>query len=179
VQEINNTVADCTVSHAAVEFRGHPALLVGFSRGTTLEHNELSQLPYSAISLGWGWDVYPYTYGGLNQINYNHIHDHMRVLGDGGAIYTLGAQGNLPFEMPTKFKNVTEILPPSVRAITLCFSSPNCTDIYLFLSLTTAALLHADTDWQLDPRRWGARNRTARSRRDRRGLPLPWGLVQR
>ena len=130
MQEINNTVADCTVSHAAVEFRGHPALLVGFSRGTTLEHNELSQLPYSAISLGWGWDNYPYTYGGLNQINYNHIHDHMRVLGDGGAIYTLGAQGNLPFEMPAKFKNVTEILPPSVRAITLCFSSPNCTDIY-------------------------------------------------
>ena len=27
----------------------------------------------------------------------NHIHHHMQVLGDGGAVYTLGAQGNLPF----------------------------------------------------------------------------------
>jgi hypothetical protein len=44
VQDLDNTVSDCTVSHAAIEFRGHPALLVGFSRGTTLEHNELSHL---------------------------------------------------------------------------------------------------------------------------------------
>jgi hypothetical protein len=43
-QDLDNTVADCTVSHAAVEFRGHPALLVGFSRRTTLEHNELSHI---------------------------------------------------------------------------------------------------------------------------------------
>jgi hypothetical protein len=115
LQELNNAVSDCTVTHAAVEYRGHPALLVGFSRGTTLEHNELSMLPYSAISLGWGWSSYPYTYGGLNKINFNHIHDHMRVLGDGGSIYTLGAQGNLPFEMPAKYKNITVILPPSTQ----------------------------------------------------------------
>jgi hypothetical protein len=44
MQDLDNTVSDCTVSHAAVEFRGHPALLVGFSRRTTLEHNELSYL---------------------------------------------------------------------------------------------------------------------------------------
>ena len=69
-------------------------------------------LPYSAISLGWGWSSYPYTYGGLNNIVGNHIHDHMRVLGDGGAIYTLGAQGNLPFEMPAKYKNISKILAP-------------------------------------------------------------------
>lgn len=57
----------------------------------------------------------PFTYDGANSISYNHIHDHMLVLGDGGAIYTLGAQGNLPFEMPSKYKNVSAILPPSMQ----------------------------------------------------------------
>ena len=33
----------------------------------------------------------------------------------GGAIYTLGAQGNLPFEMPTKYRNTSTILPPSMQ----------------------------------------------------------------
>jgi hypothetical protein len=36
----------------------------------------------------------------------------------GGRIWlidTLGAQGNLPFEMPTKYKNISAILPPSVQ----------------------------------------------------------------
>ena len=46
-----------------------------------LAHNEISHLPYSAISLGWGWNAYPYTYGGENAIVNNHIHDHMQVLG--------------------------------------------------------------------------------------------------
>lgn len=43
---------------------------------------------YSGISLGWGWSRFPYTYGGLNNIVGNHIHHHMQVLGDGGAICT-------------------------------------------------------------------------------------------
>ena len=29
-----------------------------------------------------------------NEISYNNIHDVMQILGDGGAIYTLGPQGN-------------------------------------------------------------------------------------
>ena len=34
----------------------------------------------------------------------------------GGAIYSLGAQGNMPFEMPWKFQNISTILPPSVQS---------------------------------------------------------------
>ncbi len=43
---INNTVSDCTISHVSAEYRGHPGLLIGFSHGTLIEHNELSFLPY-------------------------------------------------------------------------------------------------------------------------------------
>ena len=35
----------------------------------------------------------------------------------GGAIYTLGAEGNLPFQMPAKFTNTSAILPPSVQLL--------------------------------------------------------------
>jgi hypothetical protein len=97
VISVNNTVSDCTVHHVSVEFRGHPGLLIGFSHGTLIEHNELAFLPYTAISVGWGWSGYPHTFDGGNRILSNNIHHHMQVLGDGGAIYTLGAQGNLPF----------------------------------------------------------------------------------
>ena len=86
-QDIGNTVADCVISRTGAEYRGHPALLVGFAHGTHLEHNEISDIPYTAISLGWGWDSFPYTYAGDNHIIGNNIHRHMQLLGDGGAIY--------------------------------------------------------------------------------------------
>jgi hypothetical protein len=115
-QDKDNTVHDCSISHVAREYRGHPALLVGFSRHTTLAHNEISMVPYSGISLGWGWSAFPYTYDGGNALIGNHIHHHMQVLGDGGGIYTLGAQGNLPFRSPYHpYTNKTAILPPSVQ----------------------------------------------------------------
>ena len=34
---------------------------------------------------------------------------------EAGDTDTLGAQGNLPFEMPAKYKNISAILPPSVQ----------------------------------------------------------------
>ena len=112
-QDLWNTVSDCTISKIAQEYRGHPGLLVGFTRGTTLTHNEIAHVPYSGISVGWGWSAFPHTYDGLNTVTNNHIHHHMQVLGDGGAIYTLGAQGNLPFL--NRSSNTSVILPPSVQ----------------------------------------------------------------
>ena len=79
-RDINNTVSDCTILRSAVEFRGHPGLLVGFSHGTLIQHNELAFLPYTAISLGWGWSAYPHTFDGGNRILSNNIHHHVRKL---------------------------------------------------------------------------------------------------
>ena len=76
-------------------------------------------ISYTAISLGWGWSAYPHTFDGANRILCNNIHHHMQLLGDGGAIYTLGAQGGLPF---SHIQNASVVLPPSVRAISLSLS---------------------------------------------------------
>ena len=50
-----NTVIDCSIHHIAREYRGAPGILVGYTRATSLLHNEISHVPYSGISLGVGF----------------------------------------------------------------------------------------------------------------------------
>ena len=81
-QDINNSVSDSVITRVAREFRGSPGVFIGISHGTELIHNEISFLPYSAVSVGWGWASYPHSFGGANRIVGNHIHSHMQLLGD-------------------------------------------------------------------------------------------------
>eukprot|EP01051_Picozoa_sp_SAG22_P006578 SAG22_NODE_435_length_10524_cov_8.503789_6_plen_823_part_00 len=166
-RDINNTVADCTIAHVSAEYRGHPGLLVGFSHGTLIEHNELAFLPYTAISLGWGWSAYPHTFDGGNRILSNNIHHHMQILGDGGAIYTLGTQGGLPF---SHIPNTSAVLPPSVR---VCHTIMRATDPVKLMPLLEISCCNslgfygAGPGAQLDPRRRERALRSGRPRGDR------------
>ena len=49
-QDVDNEVADCTIHHVALEYRGAPALLVLYSRGTRILHNEIHSVPSTGIS---------------------------------------------------------------------------------------------------------------------------------
>ena len=52
-------------------------------------------------------------YDRLNNISYNHLHHCMLLLGDGGAIYTLGPQGNKPYSQgPSGTTYPPDPLPP-------------------------------------------------------------------
>jgi len=101
--DAGNVVANCRISAVANEFHGAPGIAVFYTRGTSLVHNEIHNLPYTGISFGWGWGrtmeiLWPrMPWDAANDISYNNIHDVMQMLGDGGAIYTLGTQGNVPF----------------------------------------------------------------------------------
>jgi hypothetical protein len=64
---------------------------VGITEGTRVEHNEVRQLPYTGVSLGWQWNPNP-TPARANVVAFNHIHHVMQTLSDGGGIYTLGRQ---------------------------------------------------------------------------------------
>ena len=63
----------------------------GIVKGLTVRHNEIRDFPYTGIGLGWSWG-YAETSCAENTIAYNHIHRVMRLLEDGGGIYTLGQQ---------------------------------------------------------------------------------------
>ncbi|HLL22915.1 MAG TPA: hypothetical protein VK427_12335 [Kofleriaceae bacterium] len=99
---IGNTISDNTITTPGQDYRDAVGVWVGHSRRTTLAHNEVTTTPYSGMSLGWGWgwaspggsSRHGSIYSGGNVVEGNRVHDYMRELHDGGAIYTLGGQGN-------------------------------------------------------------------------------------
>jgi hypothetical protein len=63
---------------------------VAQSSHNTISHNEIHDLRYSGMSIGWNWNDAPNRCH-HNAIEYNHVHHVMNgALNDGGAIYTLG-----------------------------------------------------------------------------------------
>jgi hypothetical protein len=90
-QTFNNSVSNNYITNVACEFRGCVGILVGYTKQTIVTHNEIRNLPYTGISLGWGWSNTE-TFAGNNEISYNLIDSVMTVMHDGGAIYTLSAQ---------------------------------------------------------------------------------------
>ncbi len=71
-------------------YYGAVGIWVGLANAT-IEKNELRDLPYTGISVGWMWNPTP-TNCGNHLIANNHIHHIMQALSDGAGIYTLGRQ---------------------------------------------------------------------------------------
>ncbi|MBD3292244.1 MAG: hypothetical protein GF393_04930, partial [Armatimonadia bacterium] len=85
----HNTVDNCFIHNGGHIHPGAVGIFVAIARNTTITHNEVSDLRYTGISLGWNWGI---SRNGTreNLVAYNHVHDVMRVLDDGGGIYSLG-----------------------------------------------------------------------------------------
>lgn len=86
-----NGVTDCHISRCGQFAFGGVGIWVGIAAESKVAHNEISQLPYTGVSVGWKWDPTP-TGAEKNMIENNHIHHVMQTLSDGGGIYTLGRQ---------------------------------------------------------------------------------------
>lgn len=67
------------------------AIVVGFANHIEISHNEICEVPYSGISVGWGWNRWP-TECGNNLIHANLIHHYAKHMYDVAGIYTLGEQ---------------------------------------------------------------------------------------
>jgi len=91
----DNLVANNVISDGGlVHFSAH-GIWSGITQHTMIRHNIVRRFLYSNISVGWSWNDKP-TACRDNVIEYNHIHDSMMLLADGGGIYTLGFQpGNV------------------------------------------------------------------------------------
>ncbi len=82
----DNRIHDCTN-----EDWGCTGICAGYVRDITIEHNELSELSYTGISLGWGWTKTVNTMRN-NTVRANYIHHYAKHMYDVAGIYTLSVQ---------------------------------------------------------------------------------------
>lgn len=87
----NETISNNLVTDCGKEDWGSVGICVGYGRNITIEHNELSNLPYTGISVGWGWTPTANCMKN-NHIVANRIHRVATKMGDTGGIYTLSSQ---------------------------------------------------------------------------------------
>ena len=99
-------VTDNVIQRAGLQYEDSVGIFVGYTANTVVAHNDISDLPYSGISMGWGWGdldaggnplhTVPWRYDTPtssrdNRIANNAIYDVMKRRVDGGGVYTTGA----------------------------------------------------------------------------------------
>ncbi len=92
----NNTVSNCLIHRCGADSFGATAIWVAFSRDTRIVHNQIHELPYTGISVGYRWNTSETTQTRC-VVESNHIYGVMQKLADGGGIYTLGFQPGTVF----------------------------------------------------------------------------------
>lgn len=112
----NLVIEDNTVVTVSQDYKDNAAILTTYIDGATIRHNDISDAPYDAIAVGWGWgynDVGGNPNYDENQKGYihnpkfttptvlrntlvegNRIHGVKLWYEDGGAIYNLSANPN-------------------------------------------------------------------------------------
>ncbi|MEO3807371.1 ricin-type beta-trefoil lectin domain protein [Sphaerisporangium sp. B11E5] len=111
----NITVSNNRIHDLGLEYRGVVSVVTTYVTTATISHNEVYNLPYTGMSIGYGWGsndaggsnhyadrgLYNYqpryttpTTASGNQLIGNYVHDVMQQMTDGGCIYTLSANPN-------------------------------------------------------------------------------------
>jgi len=84
------TIADTVIHHTGLDYPGTCAIAAGYVRDTLIEHNDIHDVPYTGISVGWGWTLKPNAMRN-NCVRRNHIYRAVTTMRDGAGIYTLSS----------------------------------------------------------------------------------------
>jgi hypothetical protein len=91
VVSTNNTIENNLITDVTNEDWGTVGIGAGYVNGLKVLHNEICDVSYSGISIGWGWTKTVNVMGN-NLILGNKIHHYGKHLYDVAGIYTLSAQ---------------------------------------------------------------------------------------
>ncbi len=95
----NNTISNNYITRIGTTYEGSPAIHSFKTSGLRITNNYIYDIPYTAISLGWGWSVMTdSTTCKNNYVGYNRLEKIMQKRSDGGAVYTLGNLGGTVLE---------------------------------------------------------------------------------
>ena len=85
------TIDGNSIDDATNEDWGTIGIAAGFVRDISITNNEISNVSYTGISLGWGWNQQTCSMAN-NTVRGNYIHHYARHNYDCAGIYTLGSQ---------------------------------------------------------------------------------------
>lgn len=86
-----NQIENCAIFDCGIMYYSANAVWCGIVRDTVIRNNQIWNLPYSGIAVGWSWSDGATSCGG-NRIENNHISHVLTLIADGASIYTLGRQ---------------------------------------------------------------------------------------
>ena len=85
------TIQNNRIDDATNEDWGCIGIAAGYVRDIKILHNEISNVSYTGISLGWGWNQQTCAMAN-NLVKGNYIHHYAKHMYDTAGIYTLGSQ---------------------------------------------------------------------------------------
>jgi hypothetical protein len=86
-----NLVSNNYITLTGQDYFQSVGIMLGYTDSNTVEHNEVLDLPYSGITVGWGWDNVDNA-ARNNIVRYNNIQQVLKFMSDGAGIYTLSKQ---------------------------------------------------------------------------------------
>lgn len=90
----NIEISDNVIRRTSQKYMSCPAITVFYESGISVSHNDIKDIPYSGISVGWGWGYRNPEGMGNIDISYNRMDSIMHSLHDGSFVYTLGELKN-------------------------------------------------------------------------------------
>jgi len=84
----NDEIYDNAISYVAQDYYGSVGIFGGYPANAVVQYNTIHDLPYSGITIGWGWSLADNP-AHDNDMGYNEVYSVMQMLDDGAGIYTI------------------------------------------------------------------------------------------